>query len=300
MMTGEPVLAEKTAVVTGATSGIGLYSLIALVKAGAFGIGVGRDPQRCMQAQEQVQAVCPGGQVCYLVAELSRQTDIHRLADEIEGAITHAGHTTLDVLVNNAGTYSGRRIYTEDGVELMLAVNHIAPFLLTQLLLPLLESAPAGRILTVSSASHYHARLNIARLNHPLIYFGLDRYQVTKLANVLFTCELNRRLTGTRVRAFAIDPGLVNTAVGQKNSGMLASFVWKIRRKKGCPPDVPARTVLFLSTEPSLQNSQEYYWRDCKPQKPSRKAECPDLSLDLWRKSLELCGLDGKTGINLR
>lgn len=283
----------KTAVVTGASSGIGLHSLIALVRAGAFGIGVGRDPQRCARAQEQVELACPGGQARYLVADLSRQTEVRRLAVEIEALLGKTGAPALDVLVNNAATYASRRTITEDGVELMLAVNHLAPFLLTHLLLPRLTAAPAGRIITVSSASHYRAIIDISRLNKPSIYFGYERYKVHKFANVLFTYELNRRLADTRVRAFAVDPGLVDTDLGQKGTGRLASLFWKYRRRKGRPPEIPAQTVLFLSSEPSLQDSRDYYWRDCRPKQPDPRTARDDLASQLWQMSAALCNLDG-------
>ncbi len=291
-METDSALLGKSTVVTGASSGIGLHSLIALVKAGAFGIGIGRDPQRCARAEEQVRAACPGGNVRYLVADLSRQAEIRRLAVEIESLLRVEGFSALDVLVNNAGTYAGRRTYTEDGVELMLAVNHLAPFLLTHLLLPLLKAAPAGRIVTISSASHYGAILNFARLNDSLIYFGYERYKVHKFANVLFTYELNRRLADTRVRAFAVDPGLIDTDMGHKGTGALASLFWRFRRRKGRSPDVPAETVLFLSSEPSLQDSRDIYWRDCRPKQPDGRASRADLADELWQISADLCQLD--------
>jgi NAD(P)-dependent dehydrogenase (short-subunit alcohol dehydrogenase family) len=290
-MPEEKSMAGKSVVVTGATAGLGLYSLIALVGTGACGIGIGRDPARCAQAEAQIKTAYPNGCVAYFVADLSRQSEIHRVAGEIRNRLSQTALNGLDVLVNNAGTYSGKRIYTEDGVELMLAVNHVASFLLTHLLLPLLTSAPAGRIITVSSGSHYKTNLRLARINNPLIYFGLDRYKVTKLANVLFTYELNRRLAGTRVRAFAADPGLINTNMGAKGTGKLAQFVWKYRRQSGRPPEVPAQNILFLSSEPSLQPRPEIYWRDCHPKPPDPQAEREDLAAALWQRSLELCGL---------
>ncbi len=291
-MQTKPTLHGKTAVVTGATSGIGLHSLIALVRAGAFGIGVGRDPQRCARAQEQVEAACPGGQVRYLAADLSRQSEVRRLAAEIESVLNTSSFAALDALVNNAGTYAARRTYTEDGVELMLAVNHLAPFLLTHLLLPRLAAAPAGRIITISSASHYRAIVDFRHLNKPPIYFGYERYKVHKFANVLFTYELNRRLAGTRIRAFAVDPGLIDTDMGHKGTGLLASTFWKFRRRKGRPPEVPAQTVLFLSSEASLQDSRDYYWRDCRPKPPDPRTARADLARDLWQISAGLCCLD--------
>lgn len=291
-METDTALTGKSAVVTGASSGIGLHSLIALVRAGAYGIGIGRDAQRCARAEEQVRAACPDGKVRYLVADLSRQAEIRRLAVEIELLLRTEGFDALDVLVNNAGTYAGRRTYTEDGVELMLAVNHLAPFLLTHLLLPLLKAAPAGRVVTISSASHYRAILDFSRLNDPPVYFGYERYKVHKFANVLFTYELNRRLEDTRVRAFAVDPGLIDTDMGHKGTGALASLFWKFRRRKGRSPDVPAATVLFLSSEPSLQDSRNYYWRDCHPKQPDPRTERVDLALQLWQISAALCRLD--------
>jgi len=293
-MPEQNTMVGKSVVVTGATAGLGLYSLEAIVGAGAFGIGIGRDASRCAAAAEQIKTANPDGQVTYLVADLSHQSEIYRVAAEIQSVLAQNGLAGLDVLVNNAGTYSARRIYTEDGVELMLAVNHIAPFLLTRLLLPLLKSPPAGRVITVSSGSHYNTDLRLPRINNPRIYFGLDRYKVTKMANVLFTYELNRHLAGTRVRAFAADPGLINTDMGAKNTGKAGQLVWKYRRRGGRPPQVPAQNILFLSSEPSLQGRPEMYWRDCIPKSPDPQAEREDLAAALWKRSLELCGLADK------
>jgi NAD(P)-dependent dehydrogenase (short-subunit alcohol dehydrogenase family) len=293
-MENDSIPAGKTAAVTGASSGIGLHSLIALVRAGAFGIGIGRDSQRCARAQELVEAACPGGQVRYLVADLSRQSEVRRLAVEIEALLDKTGFPALDVLVNNAGIYAARRTYTEDGVELMLAVNHLAAFVLTHLLLPRLRAAPAGRIITISSASHYRAIVDFHHLNKPLIYFGYERYKIHKFANVLFTYELNRRLAGTNVRAFAVDPGLINTDMGLKGTGALASLFWMFRRRNGRSPEVPARTVLFLSSEPSLQESRDFYWRDCRPKQPDPRTARADLAQQLWQISVQLCKLDNQ------
>jgi len=152
-------------------------------------------------------------------------------------------------------------------------------------------ASPCGRVITVSSASHHRGRLHLKRLNNPLIYFGLWRYEVTKLANVLFTYELNRRLAHTSIRAFAVDPGLVNTDIGMKHTGSLANLVWKYRRQKGARPEVPARTVAFLSREEALQNANQYYWRDCKPKEPSRLALQEDAARDLWNVTSRLCGI---------
>jgi retinol dehydrogenase 12 len=289
--TDHPDTGGKTAVITGATSGIGLQSLIALAHQGISVIGVGRDTRRCLAAEEMVKAACPAAQIRYLVADLSRQAEIRRLAENICLSLNDWGKNSLDVLVNNAGIFSDRMMRTVDGVELVLAVNHMAPFLLTHKLLPQILAAPHGRVITVSSASHYHTWINPQRINHPWVYFGLWRYKVSKLANVFFTYELNRRLKTTSVRAFAVDPGLVNTEIGQKGTWGLSSMVWMLRRKSGQSPEIPAHTILFLCTDPTIQDSGNFYWRDCRPKNPSQLAQRADIARQLWDVSCNLCGI---------
>lgn len=283
-------LSGKHIVVTGATAGIGLYSLLALARAGAAVIGVGRSAERCRAAETFIRSAVPDAQVEYLLADLSLQSQVRNLAQQIEARL-EPRHAVLDVLVNNAGVYSQKLTRTADGIELTLAVNHLAVFLLTHELISLLRAAPQGRVLTVSSNSHYRARLNPARLNRPWLYVGLLAYAQSKLANVLFTTELNRQEEGSRVRAFAVDPGLVNTDIGMKQGGALSRWVWQSRSRRGDPPEKPAKTVLHLCSEQNLDANRDPYWRDCHPKAPGAQALRPDLARDLWEKSLELCGL---------
>ncbi|MCL4560209.1 MAG: SDR family NAD(P)-dependent oxidoreductase [Chloroflexi bacterium] len=282
-------LSGKTAVITGATSGIGCQAALALARAGVEVIGVGRHPGRCQAAEQSIREVVPESRVRYLLADLSRQAQVRELAGKIREAVSHSGSSRLDVLVNNAGVYSQKFVKTEDGVELTLAVNHIAPFLLTNLLLPLLQDAPSGRVLTVSSGSHFRTWLDPARLNDPLLYHGLWAYKVSKLANILFTLELQRRLVGTSIRAFAVDPGLVNTEMGFKGTSGLTHWVWSHRRTSGVSPDQPARTILFLSAKEGLPEA--LYWHDCLPVPASRQAQRPDLARRLWEASEAMCGI---------
>jgi NAD(P)-dependent dehydrogenase (short-subunit alcohol dehydrogenase family) len=290
-MTESSDLSGKTVVITGATSGIGLQAALTLAGQGAFVIGVGRDLQRCLQAEASIRAACPQAQVRYLLANLSQMNQVRALAASIRSELSSRQISTLDVLLNNAGAYSARYVLTSDGLELTQAVNHFASFVLTHELLPLLSAAPSGRIITVSSGSHYGAFLDLKRLNHPLIYIGLWAYKVSKLANVLFSLELNRRLrlSATHARAFALDPGLVNTDMGLKSGDGLSSLVWKYRRRGGSSPEVPVRTVLYLASQPSLPDA--IYWRDCRPQTPSRQAQRADLARQLWDLSNRLCGI---------
>lgn len=181
---------------------------------------------------------------------------------------------------------------TDEGIYLALAVNHLAGFLLTHELLPLLRAAPFGRVVTVSSASHYRAVFNPRRLNQSLFYNGLWAYKITKLMNVLFTYEINRRESRSSLRAFAVDPGLINTQIGLKDRSWITRLIWDIRRRGGRPPQIPAETVLYLCAEESLQTSTDYYWRDKTPKKTSRAAQRARLARELWIASAELCEIE--------
>jgi len=281
----------KSVVVTGATAGIGLASAVALAREGALVIGVGRSPHRCVRAEAHIRQAVPGARVCFLVAELSLQREVRRLAEEIDHLLKEEGFSHLDALVNNAGTFAAHLDRTAEGIYLALAVNHLSGYLLTRLLLPRLRVAPFGRVVTISSASHYRAIFNPRRLNQSLCYNGLWAYKITKLMNVLFTYELNHRERGSAVRAFAVDPGLINTEIGLKDRSWIARSIWDLRRKSGRPPEVPARTVLYLCAEEGLQTSTDYYWHDLAPKTPSRAARRSDLARELWQASAELCGL---------
>lgn len=291
MLNYSPALAGKTAVVTGATSGIGLAAATLLAQHGARVIGIGRNPQRCRKAGAGIRAAYPGARVSYLLADLSSQKEIRRLAVDIRAELQRFNLPCLDILVNNAGTYSQQKIMTEDGIEKTFATNHLAPFLLTHELLPLLLKSPAGRLITVSSDSHYNMTVDPAAIYNPRFYLGLLAYGRSKLANVLFTAEFNYRNAGSSVRAFAVDPGLVKTDIALKGQPAFSRFIWKIRRSAGVDPFVPAKTILYLASEPSIQNSHENYWYDRRPKQASLQAKSIDLARNLWETSLRLCGL---------
>ena len=290
-MNNETLLKDKAVLITGATSGIGRQAAKAFASQGAFVIGVGRSAPRCEAAAEEIRQRHTQAQVKFPVADLSSQGQVRKLADQVASLLAQSGYQRLDVLVNNAGIYSGKRVSTLDCVELTLAVNHLAPFLLTHELLPLLRAAPAGRVITVSSDSHFNTFLNYNRLARPLLYNGLWAYKVSKLSNILFTREFNRRNAQTNLHAYAVDPGLVNTEIGLKNTDWLSRTVWQARRKKGVSPEVPVRTILYLASEPGLQDSPETYWHDCQPKTPSRLAQSDAAAARLWDLSCRLCGI---------
>lgn len=286
-------LSGKTSVVTGATSGIGFATTLTLAQHGANVIGVGRNAQRCQKAESEIRAACPDAKIQFLLADLSTQSEVCSLADNITAELPRQNISCLDILVNNAGTYSQKKVMTVDGIELTFATNHLAPFLLTMILMSLLKASPASRVITVSSDSHYKATINPHTAANPSFYFGLQAYARSKLANVLFTAEFNRRMAGTSLHAYAVDPGLVKTEIALKGQPFFSRIIWKWRSSAGVDPDVPARSILYLASNATIQNSPENYWYKSQPKKCNPQATQADLANELWQVSCKLCGLDG-------
>jgi len=282
------VVLGKTVVITGATAGIGLAAACALAEQGVRLIGVGRDLVRCEAARKVILQASPKAVVQFLQADLALQSEVRRLAAEIGETLKRWGTPSLDVLVNNAGMIASSLQRTDEGIERTLAVNHLAPFLLTHQLLPWLQAARQGRVITTSSESHYRTWINPKRINHPLIYHVLWAYKVSKLENVLFTIEFNRRVRPTR--AYAVDPGLVNTEIGLKGTGPFSRWIWEMRRRGGTPAEVPAQTIAHLAGAEDLPNAP--YWYDGAPKQPSRVARSEKTARELWKVSCELCGIE--------
>ncbi len=280
---------NKTVVITGASAGIGYRAALEFCRRGAFVIGIGRSQENCSKAKERILKEAPNAKIEFLLADLSSQKAIKDVADQIVSTLRANQITALDILVNNAGTFMDKLTLTEEGIEKTIAVNHIGPFLLTSLLFPLLEKSSDGRVLTVSSGSHYNTFLIPERIRKPLFFVSLWQYKVSKLANVLFSLEFNEVHKNSSVRAFAVDPGLVNTDIGLKGTGPLSRFIWKKRQHKGVDPIRPASTLLFLAGDPTLRSSTAIYWYDCKEKQPSRVALDHNLAHRLWIESEKLC-----------
>ena len=291
----EQDLSGKTYVVTGATSGIGLAAAEMLARQGAAIIGVGRTQENCRRAVTVLRQACPSAQVDYLLADLSVQSQVRVLAKSCQALLTAQGKSGLDGLLNNAGAFTYWLALTPDGIEMQWAVNHLAPFLLTRLLLPVLRAAPTARVVTVSSGSHRDARLRWDDLQLRRSYNGLLAYANTKLANVLFARHLNCWLgAGSSVRAFAADPGLVKTDIGMKGTPALAAWVWKLRRSGGISAQESALGVSYLLAEASIQDSPEIYWKHARPVNASRAAQDDSAAARLWDISEKMCGLQGE------
>jgi NAD(P)-dependent dehydrogenase (short-subunit alcohol dehydrogenase family) len=288
-------LTNKTYVVTGATSGIGLATAKALVRAGANVIGVGRSEERCQKAETDLRAINHKSIVRYLICDLSLQAEVRGLARRISALLESLQITALDGLINVAGTFTYWLNLTPDGIEKQWAVNHRSGFMLTNELLPYLISSNEARIISVSSDSHFGAHIDWEDPQLRRRYNGLKAYGVTKLANLLFIQEFNKRLIAyPKVRAFAVDPGLVKTDIGFKDTPPLVSWVWRLRRSGGTSAELPARCILYLLAQPLEKILPSPYWKNNRPKLPSRAALDPNSAARLWELSERLCDLDKK------
>ena len=272
--------------VTGATGGIGLATAEELARRGAHVIMGARSRARGEAAREQVARATGSDRLELAVADLSVQAEVRRLAEE-----TARAHSRLDVLVNNAGIIASRRHETEDGIERTWAVNHLAPFLLTNLLTDLLVASAPARVVTVASDAHAGARLD---LDDPQFtrrrYGAMAVYGQSKLANILFTVELARRLRGRGVTANCLHPGVVATEFGSKSGGLFA-FGWWFVRPFARSPERGARTSVYLATSPEVADVTGRYFVDSRPATPRPPAMDADLARRLWDVSERMTGL---------
>jgi NAD(P)-dependent dehydrogenase (short-subunit alcohol dehydrogenase family) len=277
----------KTAVVTGATSGIGLAVCEKLASTGFSIIGVGRDGARCGAAEETLKNKFPGICAVYFTADLSRRSEVLRAGAEIKNYLERNFDGELSALINNAGCVRSFYMITEDGYETQFAVNHLAGFLITSVLMPCLEKG-RGRVLMTSSASHKMMKMRWNDVMFKKRYNPLLAYKQSKLANMLFAYGLNERFGKRGVRAYGIDPGLVRTDIGLKNTGGLVRLVWKLRQKSGVSPDIPADTYAFVCESPEPPDGLYYFRRE----RAKYSAEVTKQNADrLWALSEQLCGI---------
>jgi retinol dehydrogenase 14 len=274
----------KTILITGGTSGIGKATATVLAAMGARVVVTGRNEERGERAVEDIRRDT-GGEVSLMLADLAVQADVRRLAEEFKER-----HDRLDVLVNNAGVVQSERTETPDGIETTLAVNHLAPFLLTNLLLDLLKKSAPSRVITVASEAERWARMDLDDLQSRRKYRGMQVYGMTKLANIMFTFELAERLRGTGVAANCIHPGAVNTSFGTNNRGIM-TLLFRAFKPFMRSPEQGADTVIYLASSPDVEGMTGKYLSDRKLITASDMAYDEDLRERLWEISEELTGL---------
>ena len=268
----------KVCVVTGASSGIGRVAALRLAERGAMVVLVCRNEERGAPVLEEIGRRSGGGKATLLTADLSSQRQVREAA-----AAFLERFDRLDVLINNAGIAGwGTRLITEDGLETTFAVNHLAPFLLTDLLLDRLKASAPARVVTVSSAAHKSFRLDFDDLRGERRYSGFGAYSRSKLANILFTRELSRRLEGTGVTANCLHPGVVATGIFRNLPGWLRVI---LTSPLVLSPEKGADTLLYLATAPEVAALSGRYFVRRKPARSSRASQDAAAAQRLWGAS---------------
>lgn len=281
----------KTCLVTGATSGVGKAAAHTLAGMSATVVLVGRNRAKTDAVVQEISAATGNNAVTSLLADLSVQSEIHRLASEFQQR-----HERLDVLLNNAGGIFLERQLSADGIEMTFALNHLNYFLLTNLLLDTLKASAPARVVNVASDAHRFGSLEFDNLQGERNYSAFRVYGRSKLANILFTVELARRLAGTGVTVNALHPGFVNSGFGKNNRdgfwrGLFVKLYDWIGPLIARSPEKAAETVLYLATSSEVANVTGNYFVDCQPTAPTAAATDPAAAEHLWEVSAELVHL---------
>ncbi len=285
---------NKLCLITGATSGIGAAAAEALVDRGATVILVGRNRAKCEATVERLRSRATGGSADFLVGDLSVRSDIYRLACEF-----HDKYARLDVLVNNASAIFLRRRETVDAIEATFALNLVAYFLLTNLLADRLKASAPARVVNVASSGHFLVDgINFEDVQGRRLYRGMKAYQQSKLADVMFTYEMARRMEGAGVTVNALDPGMVRTNIGRNNGWVwrLAKPVFdRVYRFKYISAAEGARTVLYLACSPDVEGVTGKYFVNERPVASSAASYDSAAARRLWRMCEELTGTQTST-----
>ena len=278
----------KVCVITGATSGIGVVAAERLAAMGARLVLVGRDKARGEAALAQIRRQVPGAELRIHYADLSRLAEMNHLAAEIA-----ALEPRIDVLINNAGAVFNERRVTEDGFERTFALNHMAYFVLSNRLKERLIAAAPARIVNVASDAHRGQTLDFGDLQSAHGYRGFTVYGRSKLANILFTRELARRLAGTGVSANCLHPGFVATRFGENNSGLFRLGLGFAKRFFALSPEKGAQTIVYLASAPEVAQRTGGYFAQSRPATPTAAAQDDGAARRLWEESARLANLPG-------
>ena len=281
-------MAGKVCLITGATNGIGLAAAQALAKRGAQILVHGRDAEKGAGVVAALKRASGNQNIAFVQADFASLAEVRKLADTVKSRVPR-----LDVLINNAGLFALKRTLTKDGYETTFAVNHLAPFLLTNLLLDTLKASAPSRIVVVSSAGHRGPPLDFDDLQSEQHYRSMRAYQCSKLANLLFTRALAKRLDGTAVTVNALHPGLINTGIGGKVTGIATLLLRATFAVIGKSPEEGARACVYLAASPEVAEVTAGYFIDEKRAEPSAQAQDEAVAERLWAVSAQLVGLAG-------
>ncbi|OJT25202.1 short-chain dehydrogenase [Archangium sp. Cb G35] len=279
-------LVGKVILVTGATDGIGKAAATEFARRGATLTIVGRNKEKTARVLAELKQASDNPNLDLLICDLSRMADIKRAAEEFK-----TKHDRLDVLVNNAGATFKALVKGPDGLELTFALNHLAYFQLTTSLLDLIRKTPGARVVSTSSSMQARGKLDLEKTPASLEGSGPNAYATSKLANILFTKELQRRLSGTTATANCFEPGMVRTQFGGFGSdqGLLLNVVYALAKPFSSTPEQGADSLIWLATSPEAASLKGEYVSKRRPATPQRQALDPKLAADLWTLSEKLC-----------
>jgi NAD(P)-dependent dehydrogenase (short-subunit alcohol dehydrogenase family) len=275
-------MSGKVCLITGGSSGIGKATALGLANKGASVVMVGRDRSRGEAAATEIIEKSGNELVDVMLADLSSQESIRQLAQDFADR-----YGRLHVLINNAGVFISRRTLTVDGIETTFAVNHLAPFLLTNLLLDVLKASAPARIVNVTSSGERSGTIDFEDLQGERKYGGIRAYNQSKLAMVLFTYELAKRLEGTGVSANCVHPGVVATNLGRGNGGFFG-FLTRLMRPFFSSPEKGAETPIYLASSPEVEGVSGKYFAKGAEARSSERSYDEATGRGLWQVSEEL------------
>lgn len=279
-------MSGKLCLITGGTDGIGLATARELAARGARLLLVGKNPDKGAGAAAQIVAQAGQGSAEFLRADLSSQLEIRNLAQQI-----HSRTDRIDVLVNNAGAMFLKRQESADGIEMTFALNQLSYFLLTNLVLDLVAKAPQARIVNVSSDLHKGPQLDFDDLQMRNGYSGMKAYGKSKLANILFSNELARRLQAQGVAVNSLHPGYVNSSFGKNNGALMGGVMALSSKLFGISTEKGAKTSIYLASAPEAAAFSGKYFAHCREIRPSPESQSEDAAKRLWAECEKLTGV---------
>ena len=272
----------KVCLVTGATDGIGKVSARVLAELGAKVIIVGRNPEKSAIVLAELRSISGNENIDLLMADLAVMQEVRDLAEQVISR-----YDRIDVLLNNAGGYFTKHKITSDGLEMTFALNHMSYFLLTNKLMELLKYSAPARIVNVSSDAHYGVDMDFENLNGEQEYKAWKAYQKSKLANVLFTYELLKKVPGN-ITVNCLHPGFVATNFGHNNGGFFGPVLKIAQRISAIDPEEGAKTSIFLCSAPEVKGVSGKYFYKCQPKTSSRESRNMDTGKRLWQISSDI------------